>query len=160
MAEPYEQKLPPLSPHLHVSDAAGAIDFYKRAFGATELVRHLAPDGKRIMHAALLINGATVMLNDQFPEYMSGKRNCPDALGDTTVTLHLQVADADPLYNQAVAAGAEVRMPISDQFWGDRYGQVRDPYGHVWSIGSPKKMMTSEEVEKAAVAAFAKHPVT
>ena len=154
MAEPYEQKLPPLSPHLAVSDASAAIEFYKKAFGATELSRHMAPDGKRIMHAALQVNGGVVMLNDEFPEYTGGKSNTPEALGGTPVTLHLQVTDADAVFDQAIAAGATVKFPLKDQFWGDRYGQVKDPFGHVWSIGAPKKSMTSEEVDQAAKSHF------
>lgn len=156
MADVYEPKIHPLSPHLAVSDATAAIEFYKKAFGATELTRHMAPDGKRVMHAALMINGAMVMLNDEFPEMAGGKLTNPLALGGSPVTLHLQVADADPVFNQAVAAGATVRFPLADQFWGDRYGQVIDPFGHVWSIGSAKKKMTSEEVENAAKPHFPK----
>ncbi len=154
MADAYERPLPPLSPHLVVSNAAAAIDFYKNAFGATELVRHLAPDGQRIMHAAVLINDATVMLSDEFPEYTGGKRSSPDALGGTPVVLHLQMAEADEFFNKAAAAGAEVKMPLMDQFWGDRYGQLRDPFGHVWSVGATKKRMTEAEVEAAAKTHF------
>lgn len=150
MAEPYEQKLPPLSPHISVSDAKAAIEFYKKAFGATELTCHMAPDGKRIMHAALEVNGGVLMLNDEFPEYNGGKSTTPEGLGGSPVTLHLQVTDADAAFNQAVAAGATVRFPLKDQFWGDRYGQVKDPFGHNWSIGSPQKKMTAEEVEQAS----------
>ncbi len=150
MAEPYEQKLPPLSPHISVSDAKAAIEFYKKAFGATELTRHMAPDGKRIMHAALQVNGGVLMLNDEFPEYTGGKSNTPEALGGSPVTLHLQVTDADAVFDQAVAAGAAIKLPLMDQFWGDRYGQVKDPFGHNWSIGSPQKKMTAEEVDQAA----------
>ena len=156
MADPFEQKLPPLSPHFAVSDANAAIEFYKKAFNATELHRHMAPDGKRIMHAALQVNGAILMLNDEFPEYTGGKSSTPEALGGTPVTLHLQVTDADSVFNQAVAAGATVKFPLMDQFWGDRYGQVKDPFGHAWSIGSPIKKMTSEEVEQAAKSQFAR----
>jgi len=155
MADPYERKLPPLSPQLVLSDAAAAIDFYKRAFGATELTRHMGPDGKRIMHGSILINGAVVMLSDEFPDYHGGKRNSPVGLGGTTVVLHLQVADADPVFDQAVSAGATVRVPLADQFWGDRYGQVQDPFGHIWAIGAAKKKMTLEEIEKAAASHFA-----
>lgn len=154
MADPYERVIPPLSPHIAVSDASAAIDFYKSAFGATELARHMAPDGKRIMHAALDINGGMLMLNDEFPEYSGGKSNTPEALGGTPVTLHLQVKDADSVYNQALAAGAKVKFPLMDQFWGDRYGQVTDPFGHVWSIGAAKQKLSEEEVEKAAQAHF------
>ena len=151
MAEPYEQNLPPLSAHITVSNGAAAIDFYKNAFGGTELTRHMAPDGKRIMHAALNINGGGVlMLSDDFPEYRGGKAGTPEALGGTPTVIHLQVKDADAAFNQALAAGATVKFPLMDQFWGDRYGQVTDPFGHVWSIGAPKVGMTAEEVEAAS----------
>src|SRR5882724_2051887 len=140
----------PLSPHIFVSNGAAAIEFYKKAFGATEVARHAAPDGKRIMHASLLVNGATLMLCDDFPEYCGGKSSTPEALGGSPVVLHLQVTDADKAYNQAVAAGATVAMPISDQFWGDRYGQVKDPFGHTWSIGAKARTLTEEELQKAA----------
>lgn len=113
----------------------------------------MAPDGKRIMHAALAINGATLMLNDEFPEYMQGKRYAPDALGGTSVVLRLQVPDAGPVFSQAVA-GATVRFPLKDQFWGDRYGQVTDPFGQVWSIGSAQQKLSVDEVEQAAQSYF------
>jgi PhnB protein len=149
----------PLSPHIFVSNGAAAIEFYKKAFGATEVARHAAPDGKRIMHASLLVNGATLMLCDDFPEYCGGKESTPEALGGSPVVLHLQVTDADSVYNRAVAAGATVAMPISDQFWGDRYGQVKDPFGHTWSIGAKARTLTEEELQKAAQAAFSKAAV-
>jgi PhnB protein len=154
MADANERTIPSLSPHLIVSDAAAAIDFYKKAFNATELSRHLAPDGKRIMHAAVLINGATVMLNDEFPEYCGGKRSAPDALGGTPVVLHLQMQDADSFFEHAAAAGAEVKMPLADQFWGDRYGQLQDPFGHVWSVGATKQKLSEEQIKEAAKAHF------
>ena len=112
--------------------AAEAIDFYKRAFGASQAMDpHLAEDGKRIMHAHLLINGGHLMLNDEFPEYGSPEKE-PGGL-----TLHLQVKDADAAWDKALSAGATERMPLADQFWGDRYGQVEDPFGFRWSIGAP-----------------------
>ena len=120
--------------HLTIRDnrAAEAIEFYGRAFGATSAMdSHKADDGKRIMHAHLLINGGHLMLNDDFPEY--GEAAGPPA----SVTLHLQVADADESWNRAIAAGAVERFPLADQFWGDRYGQVEDPFGFRWSIGAP-----------------------
>ena len=121
--------------HLTVREGKGseAVDFYKAAFGAEEQLRHLADDGKRIMHSHLKINGGSVMLNDDFPEYTGGT-SIPAA-----VTLHLQTDDADKWWERAVAAGATVRMPLDNQFWGDRYGQVVDPFGHTWSIGGPVK---------------------
>jgi PhnB protein len=133
-----EQQAPPggVAPHLMIRDrkASDAIDFYKRAFGARELNRVPNDDG-RIMHAHLEINGGSVMLNDDFPEFRQGQ----SAEAPNGVTLHLQVADADALWQQAVAAGANVTMPLEDQFWGDRYGQLQDPFGHRWSIGAPVK---------------------
>jgi PhnB protein len=122
--------------HLTIRDgkAADAIDFYRRAFGAEEIGRHLADDGKRIMHAHLNINGGSLMLNDEFPEFMSAPATPPGSL-----VLHLQVPDADAAWEKAVAAGGEVRFPLADQFWGDRYGQIQDPFGFTWSIGAPVK---------------------
>jgi PhnB protein len=124
-----------LTPHLSIGGgrAAEAIDFYTRAFGAEEAMRMPADDGKRLMHAHLRINGASLMLADDFPEYRGGTAQ-PAPAG---VTLHLGVDDADRWYERAVVAGATATMPVADQFWGDRYGQVRDPFGHMWSIASP-----------------------
>ena len=123
-----------LTPHLGIGAgrAAEAIDFYKAAFGAEELMRMPAEDGKRLLHAHLKINGASLMLADDFPEYSGRAAGPPEG-----VTLHLQVADADAAWQRAVAAGATVKMELADQFWGDRYGQVEDPFGHKWSIGAP-----------------------
>jgi PhnB protein len=110
------------------------VDFYKAAFAAEEAMPpHMADDGERIMHAHLRINGGSIMLNDDFPEYHGGAGK-PGA-----VTLHLQVDDADRWFERATAAGANVTMPLADQFWGDRYGQVKDPFGHSWSIGAPSR---------------------
>ncbi|MCW4351722.1 VOC family protein [Hoyosella sp. YIM 151337] len=128
--------MPPVAPHLIVKGAAEAIDFYKAAFGAVELHRMPSEDG-RLMHAAVTINGGLVMLMDDFPEYGDGKGSTPEALGGSPVVLHLDVADVDAAWKRAVNAGATVIMELADQFWGDRYGQVRDPFGHVWSLASP-----------------------
>ena len=128
-----------LTPHIMILDgrAKEAIDFYKAAFGAVERVRMLADDGVRLMHAHLEINGSSLMLNDDFPEYR-GPGATPEGPPAGTV-LHLQVDDADAWFDRAVKAGATVRMPLQDMFWGDRYGQVGDPFGHVWSIATPIK---------------------
>ena len=136
MATEQQGPMDGVTPHLTIGEnrAAEAIDFYKTAFDAEELTRHLADDGKRLMHAHLKLNGGSVMLNDDFPEYGGGPAGVPAA-----VTLHLQVADPDSWFNRAIEAGAMVRMPLDDQFWGDRYGQVQDPFGHRWSIGGPTK---------------------
>jgi PhnB protein len=155
MPDPTDRPISSLSPHIFVSNAAAAIEFYKQAFNAQELSRHLAPDGKRIMHAALLVNGGTLMLCDDFPEYRGGKGSTPEALGGSPVVLHLQVKDADTAFNQAVAAGATVAMPLADQFWGDRYGQIVDPFGHTWSIGAQVRKLSEEEIRQAAKAQFA-----
>jgi PhnB protein len=132
-----ENQNPPLNgvtPYLTVRGASEAAEFYKRAFGAEEVLRTAADDGKRLIHCHLRINNADVMMSDEFPEHGFGLGEGPNG-----VTLHLAVDDADKWYNRAIAAGASVRMPIGDQFWGDRYGQVKDPFGHTWSIGSPIK---------------------
>lgn len=122
-----------LSPHLTCRDCAAAIEFYKQAFGAEEMMRLPGPDG-RLLHAAVRINGSMVMLVDEYPE-MGG--HSPLALGGSPVTLHLMVDDVDAAAARAVAAGAEIAMPVADQFWGDRYGVVKDPFGHMWSIATP-----------------------
>lgn len=125
-----------LAPHLTVKDGKAAIEFYKKAFGAKPTFIGMADDGKRIMHASLTINGAVMMLNDDFPEYMGGKATPAPS---SAVTLHLQVKNADKAWEKALAAGAKVKFPLADQFWGDRYGQITDPFGHTWSIGSALK---------------------
>jgi PhnB protein len=137
---------PPITPHLCVSDAAAAIDFYVRALGAEELMRLPGADG-RLMHAAVSINGAMVMLNDEYPE-MGGFG--PAHYGGTGVTLHLAVPDADAAMERAAAAGATVVMPVEEQFWGDRYGMIRDPFGHQWSFATPVRQVPLEELGKAA----------
>lgn len=140
---------PAVSPMLTVSDGAAAIDFYVKAFDAEELGRVPGPDGKRLFHAALRINGALVMLNDDFPEMNDGKSVTPEALGGSPVTIHLTVDDVDAKFQKAVDAGATVVMPLDDMFWGDRYGELRDPFGHVWSMGQPVREVSQEEIDEA-----------
>ena len=125
-----------IAPHLTIPSRGGqaAIEFYTRAFGAVEVRRMLAEDGERLMHAYLRINGGDVMLHDEFPE-MNGEQD----IAPKGVTLHLQVDDADEWWNRAILAGGVPVYPLADQFWGDRYGQLKDPFGHSWSIGSPIK---------------------
>ena len=139
---------PSVSPHLVVGDGAAAIDFYVKAFDAVELGRVPGPDG-RLMHAALQINGSTVMLNDDFPEYNDGKSSTPTALGGTPVTIHLTVTDVDAKFQQVIDAGATVIAALEDQFWGDRYGVLRDPFGHHWSLGQPVREVSPEEIAEA-----------
>jgi len=140
---------PAVSPMLTVSDGAAAIDFYVKAFGAEELGRVPGPDGKKLFHAALRINGALVMLNDDFPEMNDGKSATPEALGGSPVTVHLTVTDVDAKFQQAIDAGATVVMPVDDMFWGDRYGELRDPFGHLWSMGQPMREVSQEEIDNA-----------
>ena len=123
-----------LTPHLAIGGgrAAEAIGFYKAAFGAEELMRHPADDG-RLMHAHLKVNGASLMLHDHFAEHHGGA----DLGQPVGVLLHLQVDDADGWWNRALRAGGTVVLELADQFWGDRYGQLKDPFGHTWSIGAP-----------------------
>jgi PhnB protein len=139
---------PSVTPHLVVDNAAAAIDFYVKAFDAVELGRVPGPEGK-LVHAALQINGSTVMLNDDFPEMSGGKSMTPTALGGTPVTIHLTVTDVDVKFQQAVDAGATVVAALEDQFWGDRYGVVQDPFGHQWSLGQPVREVSMEELAEA-----------
>jgi PhnB protein len=139
---------PSLSPHLVVGDAAAAIDFYVKAFGAEELGRVPGPDG-RLVHAALRVNGSTVLLNDDFPEMTGGKSMTPTSLGGTPVTIHLTVTDVDAKFQRALDAGATVLQALEDQFWGDRYGMVSDPFGHRWSLGQPVREVSPEEIQAA-----------
>ncbi|MDT5017817.1 MAG: PhnB protein [Mycobacterium sp.] len=139
---------PSVSPHLVVDDAAAAIDFYVKAFDAVELGRVPGPDGK-LVHAALNINGSTILLNDDFPEMSGGKSMTPKALAGTPVTIHLTVTDVDAKFQRALDAGATVIAPLEDQFWGDRYGVVQDPFGHHWSLGQPVREVSIEEIAEA-----------
>jgi PhnB protein len=145
MAIPVE---PALSPHLVVDDAAAAIGFYVKAFDAVELGRVPGPDG-RLIHAALRVNGFTVLLNDDFPEACGGKSMTPKSLGGTPVTIHLTVTDVDAKFQRALDAGATVVAPVEDQFWGDRYGVVADPFGHRWSMGQPVREVSIDEIAAA-----------
>ena len=122
-------------PYLTVVGGKDAVDFYIRAFGAVEEYRAVGQDSGKIMHSRLAINGGYLLLSDDFPEFRGGSAAPPPA----AVTLHLQVDDADLWWDKAVAAGATVVMPIGDQMWGDRYGQLKDPFGHTWSIAAPIK---------------------
>lgn len=115
-------------PHISVEGAAAASEFYQRAFGARELFRMMADDGKRLMHCHLEINGGSLMINDHFPEYGMGPQPSHN------FTMHLQVDDVDSWWKRAVDAGAEIVMPLEKQFWGDRYGQLKDPFAVRWSL--------------------------
>ncbi|WP_394822941.1 VOC family protein [Pendulispora albinea] len=130
-----ERKPAPVAPYLAVHDGNGALDFYKRAFGA--VVAETYPYEGKLGHATLLINGGEVMMSDEFPVEMTGVR-APKSLGGTTTTISLAVDDADVWFDRAVAAGAKVLRPLNDEFYG-RMGKIIDPYGHCWSIVGPAK---------------------
>jgi PhnB protein len=134
-----------VTPHLICEGAAEAIEFYKNAFDAVEMGRIPGPDGK-LMHAAVRIGDSTIMLVDDFPDH--GARG-PKALTGSPVTIHLYVEDADAFAAKAVAAGAKMTMPVAEMFWGDRYGQLEDPFGHRWSVATHVKDVTPEEMKAA-----------
>ena len=138
-----------VTPYLIARNASAAIEFYKKAFGAEEVYRLAMPDG-RVGHAELRIGGSVVMLADEFPE-MGAKS--PAALGGTPVSLLFYVADVDAAAARAVAAGAKVKRPVVDQFYGDRSGTFEDPFGHVWTIATRKENLTAEEIRQRAAAA-------
>lgn len=145
MTRPSEANTPMLVPHLVVDDAAAALDFYAKAFGAEEMVRMPGPGGK-LIHACAQINGSLVFLNDDFPEFNDGKSSTPTALGGTAVTIHLHGPDVEGRFQRALDAGATVVNPLEDQFWGDRYGVVRDPFGHQWSLAETVKEVDMNEL--------------
>src|SRR4029453_10154864 len=126
---PSPERIHTLTAQLTVKNAAQAMEFYKKAFGATETGRMAGPGGM-IMHASMKVGDSTFFVNDEMPGQQG--RPPPTRLGGSSVVLHLYVPDCDKTYNQAVAAGAKASLPLADQFWGDRYGQVTDPYGHIW----------------------------
>jgi len=143
-----------LTPHLTVRDADKALEFYKNALGAEVLHVARMPDGK-VMHAGLRLGDSMLMLNEEFPEYGGLS---PLSVGGTGVTIHIYTEDVDAAFNRALSAGAEVKMPLMDQFWGDRYGIVADPFGHKWSLAAHVKDMSPEEMQRAQDEAMAKMP--
>ena len=141
------------TPYLTIKNAAGAIDFYKAAFGATEIMRMDSPDGK-IAHAEIRIGDSPIMLSDEFPDM--GTRG-PESVGGSSVMIHLYVEDADAMARQALAAGAKLLAPVADQFYGDRGGKLADPFGHVWWIATHTEDVAPEELSKRARAMFDAH---
>ncbi len=144
-ASPIPPGMHTVTPHLCCRDCSGAIDFYVKAFGAESFGRLSSPDG-RIMHAMIRIGDSHVFLFDEMPEH--GALG-PRALKGTPVFLHLYVVDVDAAHARAVAAGCTPVMPLADMFWGDRYGQVEDPYGHRWSLATHKQDLTPDEMAEA-----------
>ncbi|MES2182840.1 MAG: VOC family protein [Pseudomonadota bacterium] len=135
-----------VTPHIVCAGAAGAVEFYKKAFNAVELTRLDGPAGK-LAHACIQIGSSRVMLADEYPEWGSVG---PNTLKGSPVTLHLYVEDADQVFAQAINAGATLKMPLTDMFWGDRYGIVTDPYGHIWAIATHIKDVSLEEMQASA----------
>ena len=135
-----------VTPHLVCAGAADAIEFYKKVFNAVEMGRLPGPGGK-LMHAWIRIGDSPVMLVDEFPERGSFG---PKSLKGSPVTIHLYVEDADAAFQRAVAAGAKIKMPLADMFWGDRYGVLEDPFGHYWSVATHLRDVSPEEMQQAA----------
>lgn len=137
--------------YLVVRNAAKAIDFYKKALSAEERFRMHGPDGKAIMHAELKIGDSVFMLTEESTEM---KTLSPESIGGSPVSMYVYVNDVDAVFNQAVSDGATVLNPVRDQFYGDRSGYLRDPFGHLWSIATHKKDLSPDEVRKAGEAFF------
>jgi PhnB protein len=142
--QPSTPAIPSVTPYLMVNGAARAIEFYKKAFGATEVMRLTDPAG-RIAHAQVKIGAAPIMLAEETQEW--GNKS-PQTLGGTPVVLDLYVADVDAVVERAVAAGAKVVFPVADQFYGYRSGRISDPFGHVWIVSTLKEDLTAEEMQK------------
>jgi len=142
--KPIPQGFHTATPYLTLNDAARAIDFYKRAFGAQEVMRMNGPGGK-IGHAEIKIGDSIIMLADEMPG--SGSRS-PQSLSGTTAGIFLYVENADAVFNQAVSAGAQVEAPLADMFWGDRFGSLKDPFGHSWSVATHKEDVAPAEMSK------------
>jgi len=144
------------TPYLCVRSATEAIDFYKKAFGATEVLRFADPNGK-IGHAELRIGKALIMLADEFPEM---DVRSPQSIGDTPVSIMIYVPNVDEFVQRAVAAGAKVQRPVADQFYGDRGGKLKDPFGHVWWIATHKEDVPMDEMHRRAAALFGQQTAT
>lgn len=148
-ATPVPEGFQTVTPHLTVKGAADYLDFLKRAFNAVELGRSPGPGGK-LMHATVQIGDSRVMLNDHFPEF--GAKPMPD--GAWPIALHLYVPDADAVFAQAVAAGCQAIMPLADQFWGDRFGSLTDPFGFRWNVATPEEILNQQEIAERQKATF------
>jgi PhnB protein len=140
-----------INTYLVVRNADKAIQFYKKSFGAEERFRMHGPDGKTIMHADLKIGDSVFMLTEESKEM---KAHSPESIGGSPVSMYIYVKDVDAIFNQAISEGATVLKPVSDQFYGDRSGYLRDPFGHLWSIATHKKDLSPDELRKAGEAFF------
>ena len=143
-------------PHLIVSDGMAALEFYKEVFGGQEGDVMMEPEGKRLMHGEIVLDGHKLFLSDEFADKEGVATRTPETLGGTCVRITLQTDHADEVVQRAVARGATVLMPLQDMFWGARYGKIRDPYGHEWGINQQLKEQTEAETEAAAKEFFAK----
>lgn len=143
-------------PHLIVSDGMAAVKFYREVFGAEEGHNMMAQDGKRLMHGEIELDGHKLFVSDEFTAAEGGVCKTPRTLGGTSVRITLQTGEADALVERAVARGAKILMPLQDMFWGARYGQIEDPFGHIWGINQQLKDQTEEETTEAAEDFFAK----
>jgi len=141
-----------VAPYLAIKNAVSALEFYKKAFGAIETYKLIVPDG-RLGHAEIRLGNSLIMLSDEFPEF-GGK--APESLGGSPVSIHLYVEDVDAFVKKAVAAGARELKPVADQFYGDRSGQLQDPYGHLWWVATHKEDVAPEEMQKRVQALFAR----
>ena len=154
MAKPIPDGFHTLTPHIVVPDGAVAIEFYKKAFGAQEMLRLMWPDGSKVMYASMKIGDSMLMLGSEMPPQALSPKN----RGGTSVALHLYLTDADAAFDRAVKAGCKIVMPLSDTFWGSRYGVVEDPFGHQWSIATHKQDLTHEQIAANAKEFIAKMP--
>lgn len=145
-------------PEIFVHDGPGALDFYKRAFGATETSRMMTPDGQKLINAELELLGHRFFVCDEFEARQGGTCRCPRTLGGTGVRIMLEVDNADEVVARAVAAGAKMMMPVEEMFWGARYGKLLDPYGHEWGINQQVKVLTDTEEADAAREYFGRQP--
>jgi PhnB protein len=148
--KPIPEGMHSVTPHILVRGAAKAIEFYKNAFGAQEISRSPTPDG-RLMHAMIRVGDSFIFLADEFPEMGGAGAPTP---GQSPVVLHLYVEDADATWSRAISAGAKPKMPLTDMFWGDRYGQLNDPFGHTWALATHKEDVSPDEMQRRAQAAF------
>ena len=149
--QPVPETMTGVIPHLVVRGAHEALAFYEKAFGATVISKHTMPDGS-IMHASIMIGKGPVFLNDEFKDMGAVS---PQSLGGSPVTMMMYVPDVDATFQRALEAGAETVTPVADQFWGDRYGMLRDPFGHQWEIATHKEDLSAEEMERRGREAMA-----
>ena len=153
-ADPIPKGFHTVTPYLIVRGADRAIEFYRKAFGAEVLDRMTGPDGKSVVHAQIRIGDSFLFLSDEFP----GMGGAPEKYGGSPAGIHLYVEDVDAAFEKAVAAGAKVKMPVTDMFWGDRYGKVTDPFGYEWGLATRKEDLTPEEIRRGAEEFFKQPP--